>query len=241
MIQPENMLKVLGRIAFKLFKTEIRFKGNWRKDNKWLLDYNFKTIIDIGANEGQFASKVRMFFPAAHIISFEPIPAVYQKLINNFNADANFKAFPYGLGDDNAVVEFYENESSASSSLLKMKEHTVHFNKATHTTPITINIRKLDEVLQNEDIKGPLLVKIDVQGFEDKVILGGENILSKADMILCEVSFTQLYEGQKLFNDIYNMLNSIGFMYAGNYEQLYSPANNAVLQADAIFIKKSNN
>jgi hypothetical protein len=50
----------------------------------------------------------------------------------------------------------------------------------------------------------------------------------------------QLYEGQKLFDNIYETLTSLGFSYAGNYEQLHSPANNAVLQADAIFIKKQS-
>lgn len=232
------MFKLLGRIVFKLFKIEIRFKGNWQKDYKWLLDYKFNTILDIGANEGQYASKMRMFFPEAKILSFEPIPNVYQILTNNFKYDVNFRAYPIGLGGENTETEFFENESSASSSLLKMKDHTLHFNHATQTKPITITVKRLDEVLANEPLLKPIMVKIDVQGFEDQVIAGGRETLAKADLILCEVSFAQLYEGQKLFNNIYETLSSLGFSYAGNYEQLHSPANNAILQADAIFIKK---
>ena len=232
------MFKILGRIVYKLFKIEIRFKGNWQKDYKWLLDYKFNTILDIGANEGQFASKMRLFFPQAKICSFEPIQSVYQILTNNFLNDSNFRAYPLGLGDENMETQFYENESSASSSLLRMKDHTAHFDKALQTKPISITVKRLDEVLANEPLPKPMLVKIDVQGFEDKVIAGGKEILSKADLIVCEVSFTQLYEGQKLFDDIYATLTALGFSYAGNLEQLHSPANNAVLQADAIFIKK---
>jgi FkbM family methyltransferase len=232
------MFKIIGRLVYKLFKIEIRNKRNWRKDNKWLLDYDFETIIDIGANEGQFATKMRMFFPKAEIISFEPIPFVYQKLTNVFINDSKFKAYPLGLGDQDMETEFYENDYSPSSSLLKLKDHTSHFDAATNTKPIKITVKKLDEVLANEGLTKPIMVKIDVQGFEDKVIMGGKNILSQADLILCEVSFVQLYEGQKLFSDINNMLSSLGFSYSGNYEQLYSPATNEVLQADAIFIKK---
>jgi hypothetical protein len=74
-----------------------------------------------------------------------------------------------------------------------------------------------------------------VQGYEAKVIAGGEDVVACAKIIIVEVSFQRLYEGGPLFDDIYRILKDRGFNYAGNFEQLYSPKNGRVLQADAIF------
>jgi FkbM family methyltransferase len=234
------MLKFLGRLAFRFFNVEIRFHGNWRKDNKWLIDYGFNTIIDIGANEGQFALKMRRLFPAAKIISFEPIPMICEKLKENFRDDEHFEAYAYGLGDKEETSTFYLNNYSPSSSLLRMNDHKSHFTHATEATPITVNIKTLDEILKSKQLPKPLMVKIDVQGFEDKVITGGHEIIRMADVVLCEVSFIRLYQGQKLFKEIFEMLSDLGFSYHGNIEQLISPVNNEILQADAIFIKMKN-
>jgi FkbM family methyltransferase len=234
------MLKTLARIVYKYFKIEARYTGNWRKDNKWLLDYNFNTIIDVGANEGQFAMKMRQFFPNARIISFEPIPETYAKLNNNFKGDPNFKAHCLGVGDKEETSSFFLNDYSPASSLLKPGDRLEHFDQASSSKEITINIKRLDDVIQSGDMKKPLFVKLDVQGFEDRVISGGMEVLKHADLIMCEVSFTTVYQDQKLFDDIYHMLKDLGFSYQGNYEQLHSPVNHEVIQADAIFVKSTS-
>ncbi len=231
------MFKILGRLAYKFLNVEVRYRGNWQKDNKWLIDKKFQTIIDVGANKGQFAQKMRKFFPDATIISFEPIPQVYEELKKNFENDPLFIAHNCALGERAGTAEFFANENSESSSLLKMKDHTSHFSKAKETKAIQVNICRLDDVLNVADLKGPVMVKLDVQGYEDMVIKGGIETLKRADMVMSEVSFFSLYEGQKLFDDMYHLLASLQFSYKGNYEQLYSPANNIVLQADAIFFK----
>ncbi|RYD59319.1 MAG: FkbM family methyltransferase [Sphingobacteriales bacterium] len=233
------MLKTLARLVYKYFNIEARYRGNWRKDNKWLIDYNFKTIVDVGANEGQFAMKMRRFFPAAQIISFEPIPDIYNKLNENFAGDSGFKAHCLGLGEKKETSSFFLNDYSASSSMLKLGDHMDHFDKASSGKEITINIDRLDDVVKPADIKRPLFVKLDVQGFEDRVINGGMEVIKQADLIMCEVSFKTLYEDQKLFDDIYYMLKGLGFAYHGNYEQLHSPVTNEVLQADAIFVRRN--
>ncbi len=234
------MFKILGRIIYKLFKVEVRRRRNWKKENKWLIDYSFNTIIDVGANEGQFALKMRKMFPEATIISFEPIPQVFEKLQDNFKHDKNFISFCLGLGESESTTSFYLNKNSASSSVLPVKEHITHFESATEAEKIIININKLDTVLNINELKKPILIKLDVQGYEDKVIAGGTDVLKNASVLLTEVSFVQLYDGQMLFNEINHLLQNSGYKYNGNYEQLYSPVNNMVLQADAIFINANN-
>ena len=213
--------------------------NNINQENKWLSDYCIKTIVDIGANEGQFALKMREIFPEASIFSFEPITEVYNKLVNNFHNDKYFKAYNFGLGDKEEQIKFWLNEYSPSSSILEMTNHLNHFDYAKKNKEIEIKIRSLDSFKDKINLVSPYLIKIDVQGYEDKVIRGGLDILTKAQIIITEVSFVQLYNDQVLFDKIYSQLTQLNFSYVGNFEQLYSPLNNQILQADAIFIKNN--
>lgn len=204
----------------------------------WLKEFNFKTILDIGANEGQFADKMISLYPDALIYAFEPIPETFNLLSENFKTIKQFHPVNIALGDTTGEITFNRNEYSPSSSLLPLSDkHVENFDYAVKTNPISVKIDTLDNVMSLENINFPLLIKIDVQGFEDKVIEGGEETIKKADLILCEVSFVELYKGQLLFADIYEMLRKLGYAYAGSIEQLRSPESNRILQADAVFIK----
>src|SRR5215470_15392328 len=95
-------------------------KESFIEEHKWLRGYQFKTIIDIGANEGQFADKMRILFPQAMLYAFEPLPQVFDRLKSNFNQDNAFEAINLGLGENEGTLEFWENEYSPSSSFLRL-------------------------------------------------------------------------------------------------------------------------
>jgi FkbM family methyltransferase len=205
----------------------------------WFSKFNFHSVIDIGANEGQFAQKIRDIMPNVQIHSFEPIPDVCTDLKLKFSHDNKFSAYNTALGNENGVSIMTLNESSAASSLLKLNDEAkAHFSFLKESNDIQIKISKLEDIDFQPKLQKPYLVKIDVQGFELEVIRGGTKILKDAEVILVEVSFRHLYEKQVLFDDVYQYLVSIGFMYAGNLEQLISPNHHEIVQADAIFVRK---
>ena len=207
---------------------------------QWLKDFNFKTIIDVGANEGQFAGKVLSVFPNALIHCFEPLTTAFSQLKIYFDHLPNVVLYNYGLGvaDDEKMI--FKNEYSPSSSLLEMLDlHKSNFDFAVNVVQENISIRKLDDFFKTT-IARPLLLKIDVQGYEKYVLDGGESVLQQADLIIIETSFYPLYSGQPLFDEIYQYLTKLEFQYAGNVEQLIAPIDKKILQADAIFIRKGN-
>ncbi len=209
----------------------------WRK-TLWLRNAGIKTILDIGANTGQFANYIHQLFPDAALYSFEPLKDCYEELIANFKNVPHFKAFNVALGDETGLVEIHRNEYSPSSSLLPMKElHKTCFPYTQEEIIQKINIVRLDDIADSLNLRKPMLVKLDVQGYEDKVISGGKSVLGQADIIISELSIEQLYDGQPLFEDIYKTLTNMGFQYRGNYEQLISPDDGRVLQVDGIFTK----
>jgi FkbM family methyltransferase len=205
----------------------------------WLSRLNINTIVDIGAHEGEFAMKANSILPKARIISFEPLADAFRRLTFNMRTVPNFKAFNCALGDRNSTMKIHRNEFTASSSLLRMVDlHREAFPFTINETIETVEVKRLDDVLQGLYLEDYILIKIDVQGYEDRVILGGENVISRAKLLVVETSFQTLYETQPLFDAVYGMLRQRGFAYIGNWDQLISPADGSVLQADAMFVRQ---
>ena len=113
--------------------------------------------------------------------------------------------------------------------------HKRSFTFAVEEETELIEVRRLSDVARELNLHDPLLLKLDVQGFEDKAIIGGEDVVARAKIIIIEVSFQALFEGGPLFDDIYRILRTRGFIYNGNFDQLLSPEDGRPLQADAIF------
>lgn len=214
-------------------------KKKFITQNQWLEKFNFTKIIDIGANEGQAAERFRALLPQTPILSFEPLPEPFKVLNEIFANDANFQSFNFALGDKTGSEFIYLNDYSPSSSILKMdEEHKKHFKHTINTTNIEIQIKQLDQlkILKENDIT---LVKIDVQGFEKFVLLGGEQTIKKCKLVIVELSFKKLYENEPLFDEVYQIFKSFGFKYIGSFEQLLAPSDFEVLQQDAIFLNEN--
>jgi Methyltransferase FkbM domain len=102
---------------------------------------------------------------------------------------------------------------------------------------VNLPVDRLDDIVNNFALQEPILAKIDVQGFEDKVIAGGQETLKKCRLVILETSFDTLYEGQPLFHDIYKLMIGMGFKYAGSMGQLLDPKTQQCLQSDSLFIR----
>lgn len=203
-----------------------------------LKKYAVETVIDIGANTGQFALDIHQRIPNATIYSFEPLHDTFLTLTENLQAVQNFKAFNVGLGERNETASILRSSFTPSSSLLPMTElHKKLYPKSSGATPEIINIKRLDDMVGSMPITGNLLVKLDVQGYEDKVLRGGKGLISKATILLIETSFVQLYENQPLFDDIYSLVRELGFTYKGSRERHYSKETGELIYEDAIFTK----
>jgi FkbM family methyltransferase len=206
---------------------------------KWLQDMNINTVIDVGAHKGEFALQLYSILPKAQFYCLEPLHDIFLELQNNLKELPNFKLFNFAVGDRAGETEMYRSDFSPSSSLRKMAtlhKETYPFSSGEQVEKVTVTT--LDELTKELKIEDNLLLKIDVQGYEDRVIRGASNILACSKIIIIETSFCQLYEGQALFGDIYKMLDEQGFVYSGNWEETKSPSDGTPLQQDSIFIRK---
>lgn len=204
----------------------------------WIRELGIETVLDIGANTGQFAASIRKVLPDVQIYSFEPIEECYRELSRRMNTDRSFDSFPYALGsqDDSAVLN--KNEFAPSSSLLPMTEtHVAEFPFTAKTSVTGIEVRRLDSVAPKLELRDPLLVKIDVQGFESQVVEGGRETLARAAVVIVEVLFVEFYKGQAYFDDLNSELSKLGFCFSGIIEQSHSSRNGRPIYCDALFIR----
>ncbi len=208
---------------------------------RWLRDMGFRTVLDVGANIGQFAAGAQAILPNAAIYSFEPLPDCYQELMKTMAGNENFRAFNIGLGAARKELQFNRSSFAPSSSFRKMAAlHKENYPWTAGNEPVTVKVETLDGVAATLDLADPILLKIDVQGYEDQVLAGGKTTCGRAAAIIIEVSFETLYEGQPLFDDIYRTLTGMGLVYKGDLEETAERNSGRNLYADAIFLRRAD-
>lgn len=204
----------------------------------WYERNDFKTVIDVGAYIGAFALAVRTLLPQAHIYSFEPQPVIYQRLVKNIGQDEHFRAFQTALGEQQGEISFWQSSFAASSSALPMSDlHKQAFPYTAQNTPLRVPVGRLDDFLPQMNLQAPVLLKVDVQGYEDRVLRGAKETLRQVDYLITEVSYRQLYEGQVLFAELNDLLAAEGFVFRGTFDSLVSPLDGSLVQQDALFVR----
>lgn len=197
-----------------------------------------KTLFDIGANNGEFSKEAFAHLPSAKVYAFEPLADCFATMQKALEKNPNFQAFNTALGDANGEATIKRSSFHPSSSLRTMAAlHKNLYPKTAEAKAETIHIARLDDIAKDIPIQGNLMLKLDVQGFEDKVILGGTETFKRASLVLIETSFVELYEDQPLFGDIHDQLRALGFSYHGAAAEHRNPKTGELLYQDSIFIR----
>jgi FkbM family methyltransferase len=236
-------LKGLARVMEKPALLRARSKGVtldlFEKINlRWLHDMKFATLFDIGAAIGEFSRAAHVAWPGIRIFAFEPIPNSFSHLQQTLSKIPGSEAINVAIGENNCDVSFEHSAARDASSLLKMADlHKSAFPHSVETQTITVKMEKLDTVAQRLSFSEPLIIKIDVQGYEKNVLKGGDNTIRQANVVITETSLEPLYQNQALFPQIYEHMRDRGFTFRGVLDQLRHPQDERVLQIDAIFVR----
>jgi FkbM family methyltransferase len=201
-------------------------------------------IIDIGAFDGETCVFWAKHFPETKIIGFEPNPEMKNRYENNCSIYKNIKIYPCGLGRENRKMKLYITNNTASSSIIKPIEKDLLFQ---HTEEINVDIKKLDEIPEVQEIQKVLLMKIDTQGFEKEVLLGSEQTLQKTMIVLTEMNNHNIYQHPTYFEIdevlrnnnfvLYDISPSLYGFDIQNHKE-YNILKDQVIEMDAIYINK---
>lgn len=193
--------------------------------------FAFRTVIDGGANQGQFARAAAETWPDARIYSFEPLPEVGRVLEANLaSLKGRVRISHAALGPQEGTLHFYQTPYSLASSALKPEGPY---------TEIEVPVLRLDDALAGEPLEGPLLLKLDLQGYELPALDGAPNTLARADAVLLETAFRSGYEGEPLFREVLAYMEAKGFRFLRPLDTLLEGTE--IVQMDALFVPIERN
>jgi len=199
--------------------------------------WRFACVIDIGANRGQFALAVRHWMPEARLIAFEPLPQAASVFRQVFAGDAQVVLHQVAIGPAREQRAMHVSASEDSSSLLAISALQSQVFPGTQSVgQQAVAVAPLADFVGPDDLVGPALLKLDVQGFEYEALQACEPLLGQVEAVYCECSFVALYEGQRLVHDVMHWLFARGFVLQGLYNPCYDGLGRSV-QADFLFVR----
>ncbi len=186
-------------------------------DSVFLLDLlrrlRVDCVIDVGANKGQFADKLRRMGYAGHIISFEPIPDDFAAIKRASANDSHWHAFNLALGADDEQREFTvvgTGTTVFSSFLEAIPEVTPEGRRQ-----ISVQVRRLDGLFDEiERLAGGsprIFLKLDTQGYDLEVVKGCSDRLAKVLGLQSELSVEPIYREQPSYTEALAHYEALGF------------------------------
>lgn len=219
----------------KLLFVFIRFGVLPTSEHRYIIKKNLRTIVDIGANKGQFSLACSQWSGGAKIFAFEPLPGPAQVYESIFSRDTLFHLKRVAIGPVSGLRLIHVSSRDDSSSLLPIGLNQVaNFPGTKKKYEAEISVLRLSDCIDEKDISTPAMLKLDVQGYEFEALRGCESLLHKFNYIYCECSFIELYVGQKLAHEVIAWLTSHNFYLEGIFNVSYSDEGQAI-QADFLF------
>ena len=192
---------------------------------------DFATVLDVGTSRGQFAAFARSRWPGARIVGFEPLPGPAAAARRVLGEEITVHEVALGRAAGRATINVSGHDDS--SSLLRIGRQAEEFAGTDAVGQLEVEVRPLADYLDPAP-PGPVLLKIDAQGYELEVLAGAGAALAGVDEVYCECSFLELYEGQPRAGEIISHLHGHGFALAGVFGVAHSLSGEQ-MQADLLF------
>jgi len=172
-------------------------------DGHWA---NLRTVIDLGANTGQWSTMLLDLVAPERMIMIEPEPRAFAQLRAQFGSRANVQLHNVAIGDANRVTKFRVTRDTTGASVLPPREEMRELigQNWTVESEIEVPMKTLDSLLS--DLPEISLLKIDVQGLEKEVLSGAARCLARTNFLLVELNYMRQYVGGSWFGEIHEIL-----------------------------------
>jgi FkbM family methyltransferase len=195
--------------------------------------------MDIGANEGNYASVLRIAGYKGRIVSFEPGHSTFLKLQRRAAQDRRWEVRNCGVGESDVTLTLNIAGNSESSSFLAMEQ--AHLDAAPQSKFVSqesAQVISTDTMLKEHTVDSDrVFVKADTQGFEKKIIAGLRQMSDRVVGFQLETSLVPLYAGEWLLPDVLREMNTRGYRVYAFQPSFASPSTAEILQVDIFFFR----
>ena len=166
--------------------------------------------FDVGANTGVYSIAAALANPGIKVASFEPLPVAFHRLAMNIdvNGVTNVHLHAFALGDRSGTQAFEFNRKPYA--LIHNGGRLVGEDqpRSGHVERLTVETKRLDDLVRSTHDLGRVLMKLDVEGAELTLLDGAMGVISRFQPdILCEIF------NQSLFDQIQGRLGPLGYAF----------------------------
>lgn len=190
-------------------------------------------VIDVGAYVGEWSKLARSVFVTTPVVMIEAHPEREPSLKSATQAIGGDVRYLIALlgATSGMTVPFYSMNSGGSSVL---PERTTFSRKL-----VWLPMRALDEVIDWE-IRDPIFLKLDVQGYELEVLKGATNLLRRTHVIMLEISLIEYNAGAPLLASVVSWMAAEGFVAYDACGFARRAADAALFQFDMLFVREDS-
>jgi len=219
-------------------------ESSWAQLSRLLAAHGIDFVIDVGANVGQYARQLRFLGYRGDILSFEPMLDAHATLERVARRDPRWHVPPrFCIGDREGHATLQISANSESNSVLDVLPASMDVApESRFVRREEVPITTLDSYFRQHTLPSEAVsfLKLDVQGFEHRVLAGATEILPRLHGVQCEMSLVPLYAGQPLLGEMLMLLRDLGFELHAMLPGFTDERTGRSLQMDGIFFRATN-
>lgn len=222
--------KLINKISFSKYSERRSLHQSLNHIRK--LGFIPSTIFDVGVAKG--TKDLYAVYPECFFVLIEPLVAYenyMKKILKKYKGIYKLTAASSEKGFTS--FNLHPNHMDGSSIL---KEVT---GKESDGYEIKVSTSKIDDIVLDENLNGPFILKVDVQGAEINVIGGAEETLKQTEVVILEVSLFKFMKGAPDLFEILDFMKKYGFVAYDILNGFYRPLDNALGQVDIVFVKEN--
>lgn len=190
------------------------------------LGFRPRTIVDVGVADGTL--ELYRHFPEAKLALVEPIEE-FRQSIEGILAKLPGTVHFVAAGPENGDVSFAIDSELASF-------HNAKLATGGRAVARTVPMRRLDTILPHVD--GPVLLKVDVEGFELGVIDGAPELMKSVEVAILETRVIRTIEGAAIFSEVCAHMAARGFEVYDIIDMIARPLDGALTLCDIVFVRR---
>ena len=199
------------------------------------------TVLDVGANVGQYGERLRKWGYDGRIISFEPLPSAHAKLLECAASDPAWEVAPrMAIGDVDGEIDIQVSAETDMSSILPQSAILKEVSPSSAIQDIErVAIRRLDSVAATYvNAEHRVFMKVDTQGYEPQVLDGSEALLPRLVGVQLEMSLLPIYEGERDYLTMIRRLADAGFALQLVLPGYFERKLGRMLEIDGVFVRE---
>lgn len=207
-----------------------------------LRELRISCVLDVGANEGQYALELRRAGYEGEIVSFEPVPDTLETLRGRAEGDPRWRVHPYALGSEDTSAEIHVSNATVYSSFLASNAY------GRKRVPDSIGvarrekvaIRRLDSVFDEVTSHVPdrrCFLKTDTQGFDLEVFRGAGDRIGEIQGLQSEIAAIPIYQGVPPMAEVLATYERCGFGLTGLFPVARERDSARVIEFDCVMMR----